>query len=106
MVLREHYEERRRAVISISRTVPDRSPNEPSPSAESGKGSPKESQQIAHVRVEDDWALQYLTLSRVQPLLEALDDDVSSLVTITELNDFVDARPKDWGYVCVAASIC
>ena len=31
------------------------------------------------VHVEDEWALQYISISRIQPLLEAFDDDASSL---------------------------
>ncbi|GJE85128.1 VPS13 domain-containing protein [Phanerochaete sordida] len=45
---------------------------------------------------EDEWALEYITISRIQPLLEAFDDDASSLVSVSEVNAFSSARPKDW----------
>lgn len=45
---------------------------------------------------EDSWALRYISVFRVQPLIEALDDDVSSFVTITEVNAFTSGRPQSW----------
>jgi hypothetical protein len=44
----------------------------------------------------DFWALEYITIQRVQPIMEALDDDASGFVTIAEVNDFTSARPPDW----------
>ncbi|KAI0630036.1 hypothetical protein C8Q77DRAFT_236077 [Trametes polyzona] len=44
----------------------------------------------------DTWALQYITAGRIQPLLEAIDDDFSSFVTVTEVNAFTAARPAEW----------
>ena len=51
------------------------------------------------IRAEDVWALQYITISRIQHLMEAFDDDSSSLVSISEVNAFTNARPRDWRYV-------
>jgi hypothetical protein len=48
---------------------------------------------------EDQWALQYISVFRVQPLIEALDDDVSSFISIAEVNAFTSGRPHDWRYV-------
>ncbi|KAJ7291238.1 hypothetical protein C8J57DRAFT_1704891, partial [Mycena rebaudengoi] len=45
---------------------------------------------------EDMWALDYITLQHVQPLIEALDDDGSSFVSIYEINDFTTSRPEGW----------
>lgn len=45
---------------------------------------------------DDSWALQYITVSRVQPLVEAIDSDVSSFVTVSEVNTFTSARPAGW----------
>jgi len=45
---------------------------------------------------DDIWALQYLTIHRIQPVVEALDEDGSSFVTVNELNAFISARPKGW----------
>ena len=46
--------------------------------------------------VKDSWALQYIHLRLIQPLIEAIDDDGSSFVTVTELNEFTSRRPKGW----------
>ena len=46
--------------------------------------------------VEDSWALQYITVRLIQPLIEAIDDDGSSFVTVSELNDFTSCRPTGW----------
>ncbi|KAF7302096.1 hypothetical protein MIND_00776400 [Mycena indigotica] len=44
----------------------------------------------------DDWALQYISVSRLQSISEALDDDGSGWVTILEANTFTSSRPLDW----------
>ncbi|TFY59079.1 hypothetical protein EVG20_g7918 [Dentipellis fragilis] len=44
----------------------------------------------------DEWTLEYISINRIQPLIEALDDDVSSFVTIAEVNAFTRARPDGW----------
>ena len=46
--------------------------------------------------VEDSWALEYITVRLIQPLVEAIDDDASSFITVNELNDFTSSRPKGW----------
>ena len=63
------------------------------------------------VRPEDRWTLDYITIMRIQPLLEAFDDDASSFVTVSEVNAFTQARPRDWKYVfgplhCCEMLIC
>jgi hypothetical protein len=52
----------------------------------------------ASSNVDDDdvWAIRFITVQRVQPLIEALDDDVSSFVTVSEINAFTSAAPEDW----------
>ena len=57
------------------------------------------------VAEEDEWALQYITLSRIQPLMEAIDDDGSSWVTIKEINNFTLAKPPRWRCALSAQSI-
>ncbi|EKM49057.1 uncharacterized protein PHACADRAFT_188983, partial [Phanerochaete carnosa HHB-10118-sp] len=69
--------------------------------ASSGEPDSTKVQEIAQVTSrdilpEDEWALEYITISRIQPLLEAFDDDASSLVSVSEVNAFSNARPKDW----------
>jgi hypothetical protein len=45
---------------------------------------------------DDDWTLQYISLLRVQHLIEAMDADVSSFVTVSEINAFTSERPLEW----------
>lgn len=45
---------------------------------------------------DDSWALQYINVRQIQPLIEAIDDDGSSFVTVNELNEFTSCRPKGW----------
>ncbi|KAJ6458650.1 hypothetical protein C8R47DRAFT_995099, partial [Mycena vitilis] len=45
---------------------------------------------------EDDWALHYLSVSRLQSISEAFDDDASGFVTVAEANTFTCGRPLDW----------
>lgn len=47
---------------------------------------------------EDLWSLQYISLHRIQPLIEALDDDGSTYITVTEVNSFTTSRPNGWRY--------
>lgn len=51
---------------------------------------------------DDRWALEYISIPRMQPLLEAIDDDASSFVTITEINNFTQARPGYWRSVAIS----
>ena len=46
--------------------------------------------------VDDSWALDYINIRWIQPLIEAIDDDGSSFVTVKELNDFTNQRPEGW----------
>lgn len=55
--------------------------------------------QESRVAPKDQWALQYIGLHLLRPLIEAIDGDVSSFVTIDEVNEFTAARPADWRFV-------
>ncbi|KAF8503111.1 hypothetical protein BU17DRAFT_71814 [Hysterangium stoloniferum] len=48
------------------------------------------------IRPEDEWALGYINVFRVQPLMETLDRDASSFVTVVEANAFTADRPPQW----------
>ncbi|THU91631.1 hypothetical protein K435DRAFT_860160 [Dendrothele bispora CBS 962.96] len=48
------------------------------------------------VRRKDIWALTYINVSRVQPILEAVDDDGTGFISIKEVNDFTESRPDKW----------
>ncbi|KAJ7657340.1 hypothetical protein DFH06DRAFT_991084, partial [Mycena polygramma] len=48
-------------------------------------------------KIEDDrWALAYITVARLQAILEAVDDDGTGFVSIKEANDFALSRPEGW----------
>ena len=44
----------------------------------------------------DAWAIKYIDILRLQPILEAIDDDASGFITIGEMNRFTASRPIDW----------
>ncbi|KAI0767749.1 hypothetical protein C8Q74DRAFT_1318273 [Fomes fomentarius] len=45
---------------------------------------------------EDEWALEYIYINRIQAIAEAFDDDGSGFITIAEVNEFTCSRPKSW----------
>ncbi|KAF8273627.1 hypothetical protein EI94DRAFT_1563512, partial [Lactarius quietus] len=47
-------------------------------------------------RNPDAWAIKFIDVSRLQPILEAFDDDASGFITISEMNRFTSSRPQDW----------
>ena len=44
----------------------------------------------------DAWAIKYIDVLWVQPILEAFDDDASGFITVAEVNRFTSSRPVDW----------
>ena len=52
-------------------------------------------------RNPDAWAIKYIDVSRLQPILEAFDDDASGFITISEMNRFTSSRPAEWRVVLV-----
>ena len=53
--------------------------------------------------MEDSWTLEYINILRLQPIIEAFDDDASGFVSIAEVNRFASARPSDWRSVSPTA---
>lgn len=53
--------------------------------------------QGAGIHSQKYWAMHYLDLHYLRPILEAIDDDSSGFVSVEEINDFTNARPRDWG---------
>ena len=47
----------------------------------------------------DDWALTYIDGPYLQPILEAFNDVATGLITISGVNKFTVARPRDWRQV-------
>ncbi|TFK63874.1 hypothetical protein BDN72DRAFT_802855 [Pluteus cervinus] len=50
----------------------------------------------APTNADNRWALAYVNVAHVQPILEAIDDDGSGFVSIREVNTFVTSHPLDW----------
>ena len=50
----------------------------------------------SRIRQEDEWTLEYINVTRLQPIIEAFDDDASGFITVAEVNAFTKARPDDW----------
>ena len=44
----------------------------------------------------DAWTMKYIDIVRLQPILEAIDDDASGFITIWEVNRFTSSRPRGW----------
>ena len=44
----------------------------------------------------DAWAIKYIDVMWVQPILEAFDDDALGFITVSEVNRFTSSRPVDW----------
>lgn len=94
MALRDHFADASHAALEEIRTITD---DQQKPSHEPAEKAVEKISEVARrVGPQDVWALQYITVSRVQPLIEALDDDISSFVTISELNSFTRACPPEW----------
>lgn len=57
---------------------------------------------------KDDWALGFLTISRLQAVREAFDDDASGYITVVEVNSFTRSRPGEWRYetYCAVFPLC
>ena len=52
----------------------------------------------------DDWALAYISITHLQPIMEAFDDDGSGYITVTEVNRFIDALPPSIHWRCVISN--
>jgi hypothetical protein len=44
----------------------------------------------------DAWAIKFIDVMWVKPILEAFDDDASGFITVTEVNTFTSSRPVEW----------
>ena len=49
----------------------------------------------------DAWAIKFIDVTHLQPILEAFDDDASGFITISEVNRFTSSprRPANWRLV-------
>ena len=51
---------------------------------------------VIQVADEDAWALEWINVNRLQAIAEAIDDDSSGFITISEINQFTRSRPQNW----------
>ncbi|KIP05842.1 hypothetical protein PHLGIDRAFT_483430 [Phlebiopsis gigantea 11061_1 CR5-6] len=100
MALREHYAEHLKAFSSSENRALEKIRGILTSSDQPTTAKLQDIEQVTvntdNAGAQNQWALQYISISRIQPLLEAFDDDASSLVSISEVNEFTIARPKDW----------
>ncbi|ESK82998.1 hypothetical protein Moror_11766 [Moniliophthora roreri MCA 2997] len=97
MALRDHFAEgSQAAALAAIRDITASSKKDQDSAAQTVEEIAEIARRAGSISAEDRWALQYITIQRLQPLTEALDDDVSSFVTITEVNTFTTARPLSW----------
>ena len=52
--------------------------------------------EASRINEHDEWALEWINVTRMQPIVEAFDDDASNFITVTEANDLTTSRPRDW----------
>ncbi|CDO69805.1 hypothetical protein BN946_scf184803.g3 [Trametes cinnabarina] len=45
---------------------------------------------------QDEWTLEYISVTRLQAIIEAFDDDASGFITIAEVNTFTASKPHHW----------
>ncbi|KAI1783133.1 hypothetical protein LXA43DRAFT_1087143 [Ganoderma leucocontextum] len=95
MALRDHFAEGSCAALAVIRDITS-NPRETSASQVVDEIANIANRVDPNASEEDQWALEYITVLRIQPLIEALDDDVSSFVTVSEVNTFTAARPLTW----------
>ncbi|RPD69596.1 hypothetical protein L226DRAFT_575426 [Lentinus tigrinus ALCF2SS1-7] len=95
MALRDHFAEGSHAALTAIRVLIQQKDGGEHPAT-----SEQATEDVANIGnrldPEDEWALQFITVLRMQPVIEALDDDASSFVTIAEANAFTAARPQKW----------
>lgn len=48
----------------------------------------------------DAWAIQYISIGRIRPIMDAIDEDSSGWISVREVNAFASlgrlGRPQDW----------
>ncbi|THU95563.1 hypothetical protein K435DRAFT_859437 [Dendrothele bispora CBS 962.96] len=58
--------------------------------------SPQNPDEVPVLDREDRWTLRFITVHRIQPLIEDLDIDVSGYITVFEANAFALSPPTGW----------
>jgi hypothetical protein len=53
----------------------------------------------------DSWALNYIDVAHMQSIVEAIDEDCSGFITVSEANKFALSRPEGWRSVPTLAPL-
>nr|GAT44772.1 predicted protein [Mycena chlorophos] len=93
MALRDHFQEDHKHKYKHKSTPPTDDKKAPE-GADSEVSQPKV--EVPPIPKEDEWALDFISVVRLQPISEAFDDDASGFVTVSEVNTFTSMRPHDW----------
>ena len=88
LVLRDHFREQ----FEDFRRWQEFPPASPSPSETSFDTT---SSTMSHPLEHEEWTLEYINITRLQPIIEAFDDDASGFITISEVNAFTTSKPQD-----------
>jgi len=51
---------------------------------------------VSAIAKHDEWALDYISITRLHAISEAFDDDASGFITVREVNQFTTSRPLEW----------
>ncbi|KAK0439655.1 hypothetical protein EV421DRAFT_1964931 [Armillaria borealis] len=92
LALRDYYYSRKQ--FTLDRQM--RETASPTITAENDSEVSHISEAIVQPVNANQWALPYINLLRIQPLMEAFDNDVSGFVTINEANALCAGRPENW----------
>ena len=102
MALHDHFTQRRYSMSGAQKLSspgpPNLSDEKPVPAKEENETNATNSD-LPPFDVKDQWTLRYISAHLVRPLIEVLDEDMSSFVTIDEVNAFTAACPAEWRYV-------
>ncbi|KAH9855711.1 hypothetical protein C2E23DRAFT_723446 [Lenzites betulinus] len=49
-----------------------------------------------NITEHDEWTLEYISVTRLQAIIEAFDDDASGFITVAEVNTFISLKPRQW----------
>ncbi|KAJ7084934.1 hypothetical protein C8R44DRAFT_894044 [Mycena epipterygia] len=80
MALRDHFQEKRKTQRLEDKAADGQPQEQPTPA----------------ISMEDEWALEYISVIRLQQISEPFDDDASGFVTVAEANEFTKMRPMGW----------
>ncbi|KAF9447906.1 hypothetical protein P691DRAFT_775794 [Macrolepiota fuliginosa MF-IS2] len=58
--------------------------------------SPAAEDSSSHITPNDQWILDHINITHLQPIIEVIDDDGTGFISIKEANTFAVQRPKGW----------